>query len=575
MNDKDHTVILSLNEGNGQHGRLWAYDDITPAEDRPADFTTGLVSLAFIRAAIRRSMWFWCTTAAIGFLIGVGTRVALPPSYQASTSLLLTVDPNSPPGSAILDEQAVAQSHEVAGLVVRKLGLRESVGSFLGSYTATPVSYRVLAITVNAPTANDAVIQANAVAAAFLQYRKNQLLTQQQLVFESLDLQINQAKQQVSSITRQITQLSAQPASPARKAKLASLRTQQNQAASQLTTLQNDFINQQVNSRETTTSMIQGSQVLDPATPLPHHRLKPLVVHGGIGLIAGLALGLGIVIVRALVSDRLRRRDDVAYALGAPVKLSVGAVRLSRWLPGRRGLAAAGRRDIRRIVAHLHDAVPKNSRQAATLAVVAVDDPHVAALSLTSLALSYAKDGMQVVLADLASGAPAARLVGVRKPGIRAVRVQDAHLVVALPDPSNVVPVGPRHHTSPHDRAAPSRKLVAAYDSADLLLTLATLDPSLGGEHLATWAADAVVVVTAGRSSWTKIHAVGEMIRLADTRLVSTVLVGADKTDESLGVIPTPSADRETEVVEDGLHSIGGLDTRGRAGSRGGPSGDR
>ena len=33
-----------------------------------------------------------------------------------------------------------------------------------------------------------------------------------------------------------------------------------------------------------------------------------------------------------------------------------------------------------------------------------------------------------------------------------------------------------------------------------------------------------------------EIHAVGEMIRLARTRLVSAVLVGADKTDESLGM---------------------------------------
>ena len=42
-------------------------------------------------------------------------------------------------------------------------------------------------------------------------------------------------------------------------------------------------------------------------------------------------------------------------------------------------------------------------------------------------------------------------------------------------------------------------------------------------------------MVTAGRSSWTRIHAVGEMIRLAGMYLVSAVLVGASKTDESLG----------------------------------------
>jgi hypothetical protein len=79
------------------------------------------------------------------------------------------------------------------------------------------------------------------------------------------------------------------------------------------------------------------------------------------------------------------------------------------------------------------------------------------------------------------------------------------------------------------------------------VLTLVTLDPSLGGEYLSSWAADAVVVVTAGQSSWTRIHAVGEMIRLAGTRLLFAILVGADKTDESLGTIQTPK--RYTSVA--------------------------
>jgi hypothetical protein len=63
-----------------------------------------------------------------------------------------------------------------------------------------------------------------------------------------------------------------------------------------------------------------------------------------------------------------------------------------------------------------------------------------------------------------------------------------------------------------------------------------TLDPSVGGDYVASWATGAVAVVTAGRSSWAKIQAVGEMSRLAGLPLTSAVLVGADRTDESLGV---------------------------------------
>jgi hypothetical protein len=43
-------------------------------------------------------------------------------------------------------------------------------------------------------------------------------------------------------------------------------------------------------------------------------------------------------------------------------------------------------------------------------------------------------------------------------------------------------------------------------------------------------------MLTAGGSSVEKVHSVGEMIRLAGTRLDSVVLIGADKNDESLGV---------------------------------------
>jgi len=115
-----------------------------------------------------------------------------------------------------------------------------------------------------------------------------------------------------------------------------------------------------------------------------------------------------------------------------------------------------------------------------------------------------------------------------------------AQLVVAVPERGDVVPAGPVQPASP--QAQPTlggEALAAAYASADLLLTLVPLDASLGEEHLATWAADVVVVVTAGRSSWERLHAVGEMIRLAGTRLVSTVLLGADSTDESLGRMQT------------------------------------
>jgi hypothetical protein len=279
---------------------------------------------------------------------------------------------------------------------------------------------------------------------------------------------------------------------------------------------------------------------MDAAAPLAHSRYKKLILDAALGLILGLLIGVGIVVIQALVSDKLRRRDDVAQALGSPVRLSVAAVRQRRWLPvgGRPG---AKDTEVQRIAAHLRGALPGSSRGPAALAVVPIDDLEIPASSLVSLALSYAGEGAQVVVADLAAGAPAARLLGAAEPGVHEVSAQNSRLVVAVPDPDDVVPVGPLPRgPALAQRSSFTERVATASASANLLLTLVTLDPSLGGDHLATWATDAVAVVTAGRSSWMKIHGVAELVRLSGTRLASAVLVGADKTDESLGVIQTP-----------------------------------
>ena len=49
-----------------------------------------------------------------------------------------------------------------------KLGVHQSVGSFVSATTVTVITDRVLQITVSAPMSDQAVSRANAVAAAFL-----------------------------------------------------------------------------------------------------------------------------------------------------------------------------------------------------------------------------------------------------------------------------------------------------------------------------------------------------------------------------------------------------------------------
>ena len=540
VNDGDQVVKVSQGGGRTAPERAGAYDGDPAAEElSSADLAAGPATLPVIRAALRRRARLWRAVALAGVVIGLGVSVARPVAYQASTTILLTPQPGEQVGEEMPNDVVILESRTVAERAMRDLGLGQGT-SLVGTYTATPVTDRVLTLTVRAPSSGEAVRRANALAAEFLNLRAEQLQTQQNLVFTALSHEIGQATQHIASLSSEIASVSAQATSPSQQAELKSLETQRDQATSALAGLQQSTDAYRVTTERDTVSMVKGSQVLDSASPLKHTgALKHGILYGAVGLIAGLALGLGLAIVLELVSDRPRRREDIARALGGPVTLSVGSVPAGR----RAGLASAGGDDVQRIVAHLRDNLPGSSRgAAAALAVVAVDNAQVAALPLVSLAVSCAREGRQVLMADLSSGAHAARLLGAGDPGVRAVSADGADLVVAVPDRDDVVPAGPVHRASPLAQPEPgAAALAAAFASADLLLTLVTLDPSLGAEHLATWAADAVVVVTAGRSSWERLRGVGEMIRLAGTRLVCAVLIGTDSTDESLGATQTPT----------------------------------
>ncbi|HEY2129220.1 MAG TPA: hypothetical protein VGH77_18760 [Streptosporangiaceae bacterium] len=531
----------------GAAGRPWAGDDPGAADEPLVPDPTGrLTNVSFIMAALRRRARLWCATAAIGLVIGAGLYLKHPPAYQASTTVLLTLGPNEDLNTAITTEAVVAASRPVAGDALRALRLNESVDSFLTSYTVLPLTNRVLLITASAPTSNEAVTRANALGPAFLKYRAQQLQNQVQLVTSSLSQVVTQDQQRVKAITQRITRtLNTQPPSPARTAEIQRLQGQRSRAQDTLTTMEQTLRSTSATAQSATIYAVRGSVVLSPAAPGHHSRFKVPLEYAAAGLIGGAALGIIWVVVQALASSRLRRRDDIAHAIGAPVKLSLGRVRVRRALLGRPGGPpptgeGTENRDIKRIAEHLRAALPQPLEGPAALAVVPVDRTQVAALSLVELALSSARQGQQVVLADLAIGGPAVRLVDTAEPGVRWVDADGARLVVAVPGPDKFMPTGPLGGP-----AAPApAELAKACESADLLLTLAVLDPATGGEHLATWATDAVALVTAGESSWPKIHAVGEMIRLAGVRLRSAVLVGADKQDESLGALPTTPGPR-------------------------------
>src|SRR5580658_5726668 len=84
--------MLSMYDGDYLAGRLDA-DDYTYLEDGTTEVSTALTSLGFIRATLRRTARVWCTLGLVGMALGFGVFLKLPPSYKATTSILLRPSP--------------------------------------------------------------------------------------------------------------------------------------------------------------------------------------------------------------------------------------------------------------------------------------------------------------------------------------------------------------------------------------------------------------------------------------------------------------------------------------------------
>jgi capsular polysaccharide biosynthesis protein len=505
--------------------RLAIFDGDAAFDDRAssAGSAPGLVSVGFLRSALRRRARFWCALALVGLIIGCGYVIRHPPKYTAATTVVLVDKAQADPTSAITTDISLAQSTPVAAAAVSQLGLHQTPASFLHTYSAAQVTTQILAITASGPSSSAAVQRATVIAAQYLAYRARYEQAVQQQSEAVLQQQVTQAQQQLDSITAKLAQAQAS----GDRAEVTKLQAQQTTAANNLGTVKQNVTATLLGTRATTQQMISGSQVVSPATAGQRPVKKTLAIYGLGGLLAGLAIGMVIVIVAAVTSDRLRRRDDIAYAIDAPVGLSVRALRSGR-LPHLRGRAAR-RRDMERLVEYLHYSVPGRSTGSSGLAVIAVDDAPTVAQAIVALAIAESKQQVRIVLADLSAGTPAARQLGVKNPGISTVSPAGVPIVVAVPARGEIAPIGPL--------GAASEQFADAFAQADLVLSFVTLDPAVGGDYLATWATKAVAVVTAGQSTATRIRAAGEMVRLSGTHLGSVVVVDADRSDESLGAL--------------------------------------
>lgn len=530
MSESDQTVARSAGSHDDLLERFWALDELAASKRPTIDVTSGLVSLRFIWSALRRRVRVLIACTLLGLLVGSALYVKFPPARHATVTVLLVDSPTQDPSIEVQSDMALAASTTVAENAVKQLGLQVSPASFLGSYTVTELSYQVLQINLNAPTSQQAVQAVGVVAQQFLAFRAKYTEDQFAQQEEQINSEVTQAKQKLASINSQIDQTT-------NPSKLAALQDGQKAAENALAQIQQYATGNIAVSQTAQANMISGSQVLDSPAAQKLSKTKGAPLYVGGGLLGGLALGIAIVAIGAVTSDRLRRRGDIAYTFRAPVRLSVGPLRTRRW-PGLGRAATARKRDMRRVVEYLNSTIPGASRGPAGLAIAAVDDVKTTAEVVVSLALDNAGRGKRIMLADLSEARLVARSFRVAGPGIHRVERNGESLVLVVPNPDDVVSIGPLSgHASAEGYAQADEHLVAEAESVDLVLTLITLNPLVDSAYLATWATDVVAMVTTGRSSAAGINAAAELIRLAGIRLDSVVLVDSDKEDDSLGVL--------------------------------------
>jgi uncharacterized protein involved in exopolysaccharide biosynthesis len=517
----------------------WRVDDPEPDElggrDQPA-----LVSLHFLLSALRRRWRFWAAFACAGLLAGIAWVVVVPPTSVGTVTVLLTHDSSTDPEQAMATELSLLRTRAVADAVIDELDLDLTTEELQESVVVTQSSTTVLVIDIPGTDDADAVARASEFADSYLAFRAEQVELQTEAMVAGYEERLDALQSEVARITRQYDALNSSGAAAQDQA--GDLLARRSQLNTEINGVQQTI-------QDTTlraSAILAGSQVLDQATVVPRSEVRRMALASGSGLVVGGALGIGLVISMALTSTRLRRREEVAVALGVPVRFSVGDLR-RRWTSRLLGRSSTSERDLQVVVRGLDTAIAPRKRvskkaRPSRLALATVDDIEATELVICSLAAQFTHRGLSVFVVDLSES-------GDLEATLRRALDQDhdqtdpaAAPVVFRPDgvPSlSRGPVGSSSHAAsdlPEDDP-----LRPAWDSADVVLTLAEIDPAVGVDHLRSWSDVVVLLVTAGRSSAERLRTTAGLVRSSGLKLPFAVMVGADRTDESLG-LPDPAS---------------------------------
>jgi capsular polysaccharide biosynthesis protein len=495
------------------------FDDDQPPSSRAAPT---LVSLHFIRFALRRR-WLVCVLSSVLGLLAAGTLlVAFPALHDAKAALVLVHDPQDEPSRAMATDVSLLETRTLAEKAVASLGLTMTPDAFLKTMKVVPVSSELLSITLTGPSDAEAVRRLEMLTSLYLDFRGEQLSLQSKVYVQGIQLRITKLQSEVGALSQKIEQLSRAGSGSASKV---------NDAISQRAFVQGriDTLQQEVEDVTLrTTSIVSASRVIDPAAVESHAAKRRIVLALASGLIGGAALGCGMVLFLAITSDRLRRRSDVAAALEIPVPVSVGRISpiSKRWLWLSHLRTLDGRRSAeRQRLAHAIEMELPFTGHEGRIAVACIDNADEVSFAVAAAAADLTEGGFSTTLIDLTEGGS---LGGI------APSAPGSHNAATLLRPRGI----PTLASGTADLRAVGQdedENLHSFGLTDVTLMLADLDPSVGADHLIAWTERVIIVVTAGRSSAERVRTAADMVRTAGLELRFAALLHAERTDDSSG----------------------------------------
>jgi capsular exopolysaccharide synthesis family protein len=268
-------------------------------------------AVEYLRIIQRRKWWLIASTLLVT-LAALGFSYSETKAYSATASILIEPVPTtaSLTGSApaTLGVTDVATQEQVLGASQIRSAVKAAIGISGTISVGTVSGTNIITVTATEPTARESSRVANAYARAFIAYRAQQAVSSIDKATGQLQARLTGLETLAASIERQLSSLSStSPTAQALQAELQAALSDEGVVQGQLEAL------------NLGASTASGAAIVTSAKT-PTAPSKPKTTRNvGLGLAAGILLGLAACVLVDNMDDSIRTKDELQELLGVPV----------------------------------------------------------------------------------------------------------------------------------------------------------------------------------------------------------------------------------------------------------------